>query len=131
MFFDFLPFCWNNIVDNKNPIVVLLCVVHNRIYARADAFASFVFVALCLMKNKNNEMLQIRKIAKSSSNSRLFASRDEHKRALAVQWPCETYCGCFTVPETLEFEENNLFVKVLRVEKMAHVNESSRGTLRG
>lgn len=45
-----LPLVWRYVVDNENPVVVFAGVVHHRINTRADALASFVFVALCLKK---------------------------------------------------------------------------------
>lgn len=53
---EFLPFWCNNVVDDQNSVVVFLCVVHYRVDTRANAFASFVFVALSL-KQKEDKLL--------------------------------------------------------------------------
>lgn len=62
-----LPFVRRNVVDHEDAIVVLLRVVHHRVYARTYAFAAFVFVALSLKRkfgeNKNNERFRLKNSA--------------------------------------------------------------------
>lgn len=62
-----LPFVRRNVVDHEDAVVVLLSVVHHRVYARTYAFAAFVFVALSLKRkfgeNKNNERFRLKNSA--------------------------------------------------------------------
>lgn len=79
---EFLPFWCNNVVDDQNSVVVFLCVVHYRVDTRANAFASFVFVALSL-KQKRRQIAFVwsflRKISSTHIQMRCKLHENKHR----------------------------------------------------
>lgn len=74
-----LPFVRRNVVDHEDAVVVLLCVVHHRVYARTYAFAALVFVALSLKRKFGENKTMKDFVIKTLQISPLSERKTEYK----------------------------------------------------
>lgn len=70
---------------HQNPIVVLLCVIHHRVDARADALAPDIVITLCLQQKQKS--MKIRKFLMLNLSSQLTSDAAANMQTVIMKVP--------------------------------------------